>query len=724
MRLSYLFTVSLSWLVFSWAVILPEVALSQVEETEKSKPQEAGATATTAREKEKRSAWRPELLDTVELKDGTFLRGKIVEPGGNVVNLELMAGSRPILKKEILRVTFARERRAAEKPSEDMVVLPSGKKLYGTVKNLEGGKIEIKLSNRTTLTFDRREVKVVLRDEIYASPTRYYSQELEESINKALEDLATDDEEGRQRATSFLTDCGIFAIERVEKARGEFTEKSSPVAAALAQVSRNYRLGELVTDEMQEVAPEIYEILTTGTVEKKQSLLKALLPAFADQAVDLVVYLVKEPWEDPNIRSFCLEFLRRMQKNRAILKLYNESDLLKDQQLKLVTAVALVRNRVFVALPTLIEGLTLQSEELRLLAAKTLRESTEQDLGFRASGAPAARAAAVAQWRRWWSENRTDLEAVSRAILQRGGAETPERGVATELWRRAHEVWKQKNVELAEQLLREALSTDPMFVKAGISLAVILYTERNKLSEASQVLQDLVQRMLPVASASDKSWICLELGHVRRLQRRYEQALQAYNECIAVTPKRIPAILGAAECSWLLATHGEALTGSDRRDHLEAALEALQSARKLLEANMRDLLALRTSDLPILESLPFEPRAYNRTVLEVRSSYESELIRVFIKTARVRALLGDRKEAVLALQDALANISLSPRLAEAKELEVEVRSYLGVNYETLGKSALALREYQKVVRDLDPKNETCLRGLERLKREIDRPPQG
>jgi hypothetical protein len=185
---------------------------------------------------------------------------------------------------------------------------------------------------------------------------------------------------------------------------------------------------------------------------------------------------------------------------------------------------------------------------------------------------------------------------------------------------------------------------------------------------------------------------------------------------MALRPENVPAVLGAAECNWLLATRGTGVAAVDRRDHLERALKDLKAARELIESAMRRLVALRVEDLPVLETLPFERRAHNRTLLEVRMEYEAELVRVLLKTARVQAQLGDRKQTILALQAGLENLTLTPDLPAAKELEIELRSFLGLNYETIGKDSLALREYRRVLDRLDAGNEACRHGVERLRR--------
>ena len=53
-----------------------------------------------------------------------------------------------------------------------------------------------------------------------------------------------------------------------------------------------------------------------------------------------------------------------------------------------------------------------------------------------------------------------------------------------------------------------------------------------------------------------------------------------------------------------------------------------------------------------------------------------------------------------------------------KSVEARVRSCLGMTFESIGKLRLAYEEYAMVLRELDPKNELCLKGAKRLKKKI------
>jgi tetratricopeptide (TPR) repeat protein len=660
--------------------------------------------------------------DVVLLKDGTVLHGDVVELGNNRIAVEQVSGSRQVYKRDIERVEFYRERQGARRLDTDLIILKNGHRLAGEVKLLKGDQeVRITLQSGATVTYARRDVvRILRRNELFTSTSTHYTRELEENVASALAELRSAEPDVAARAENYLIECGIFAVER---ARRELTEiGSGPAsAAALERILRAYEIKEVVSTAMEEEHPHIYRVLTSGTPQERLSFLEVLLPAHIEDAVDLALLLIRDSREHEQIRALAVEVLKRLQQNRALVKLYNETTGEAAGSLRLVAALALAENGILLGVPTLIEALALESQELRRLASETLRTATGQDFQYRSDGAPAARQAAIARWQAWWDANEEQLTAASKAILASGGRETEERRLSRELWKQAHEAWAEDDLANTERLLRNALRLDPTFEKASISLAVLLATaEQNpesvKLASAEKLLEDLAGRLRPDAPASDRYWVHLELANIYRLKGKAMEALRSYEESHNQMPNSVPALLGMADSRWTLATGAGEESREERRGEIREALQGYETARKQILENLRGLRSMRAEELIPGHQLPFERREYNRTVIEVRKAYEAQLARLALKIAKAEALLGDRKKAALTLRAGLQDLGLAIELPGAKVLEAELRRYLGLIYETLGQDILALEEYRKVLGELDPEDENCRKAVERLRR--------
>ena len=78
----------------------------------------------------------------------------------------------------------------------------------------------------------------------------------------------------------------------------------------------------------------------------------------------------------------------------------------------------------------------------------------------------------------------------------------------------------------------------------------------------------------------------------------------------------------------------------------------------------------------------------------------------------------DPKKAVVALRQGLETLNASTELKDKKPIEADLRAMLGVVYESMGQEVLAVKEYLKVVKDLDRTNQVCRRGYERLRKRL------
>ncbi len=678
-------------------------------------------------------------LDTVRLLDGSTQFGRVSDSGGNAIQLGYRGASRKILKSEIESIEFFEGRQARERLDTDLVILELNRHhVRCKILRENGREVRVELSNGARTTYSRDRVQRVLyRDQILTEASHHYNQDLESEIRRALEVIRGDDEKMRERAEKLLVQAGIFAIDLVERSLAEITklsrdERRARAAAILAlrRVLHVHGIKKVTSSEIEENLPGLYDDLAYGDFKVKESLLKVIFSRFSDESVPLALYLISNSQEDSRIRAACVEILRRLDQNRALVTLYNDNS----GQLQFVAAVALARNRVFVGVPTLIEALTVGSQEdeaIRELAAQILRETTGQNFDFRADATPASRDKAISRWRDWWSTNERTLQEKSRIVLEKKKVQTIERREALDLWKKAHEFLEEKKSARAEIFLRESIKRDPGFYKSHVSLAVLLYSVlavaeddvEKKVAffdEAERILDDISHRSLAEITDADRHWIHYELGSVYLARGKIVEALDQLETSLALEPTSISTMLGLAACHWDLATSKSELTAGERKIELQSALRAYLDASQTIRQRLRTIQVIGLGDVPRLDTLPFQRRDYNRNVLLVREDLEVTAIELFVKIARIYRLQGDSRRAVLALREGIDTLKASTELNEPATLEISLRTQLGNAYEAVNKDTLALVQYSTVIQSLDAKNEVCLRGYARVRRRIDR----
>ena len=659
--------------------------------------------------------------DIVRLLDGTLQKGTLVELGGNSVELKVGASSKKILKREIEGVDFDAERPAISLETSDAVVMKSGHIVRGIVEIRDGGqKVQVTLPTGGSVTFLRQDVaRIAHKGDAVTQNTTVFTAELSASILEAVSKLSRSQD---PEAEQFLGKCGLLAVGRVQEAR-KAIPTSSPFAGAFDRILRLHRLKEIMASEIEESEPKVYEVLTSGSVEERCSLLMFVFPRYVEECVPLAEFLATDEREDATVRAWSVDFLRRTQKNRELVRIYKRST----GQIQLATAIALGQNRILIGVPAMIEAMEFEKVEIRALAAKHLGELTGQDISFLPEGSPQSRRDAIARFRAWWQKNEAQITKVAEGLLRIGtvdgtadlasteSAVSPERLDSVKLWTEAGAAVEAKRYPEAEALLRRALDKDSSFYQAHLALAVLLYSNRSRPEEAVRVLNDLKTKRLPGVNAQDRQWIFVHLGNAKRLLNDNAGALEAYGEAQGIAPQNLHAILGIVDAAYLVATGDGAESAENRKDRLKTALEAARKATKVIDRLSEDLVALSVDSVALAGEIPFDRRDYNRSVFGLRKQYRHEKKELAYKTARILVLSGETKEAVLTLRAAIDD-KLLELSDESRRLEADIRCYLGLLYEELKQPLAALTEYRKVLKDLVPKHLECERGIERLKR--------
>ena len=655
--------------------------------------------------------------DVVVLKDQTQLNGKLRDAGGVWVELITPSGGRKLLKREIERVEFDKTRRAATVVDRDFVVRKDQHKIYGAVELLLGGEqVRVTLPSGSRVTLPRKDVlRIVRKGDTFGQEEGVYTVEFAEKLEATFAQLATESEGERQSAERQLVAFGVLAIEEVNERLEKATTDS--MRESLSRVVRSYRLREAVAPIIEANARGLYEILEASSSsvgaemsEAKKNLLLFVFPKYTAEAVPLAGFLALDTRQEGSVRAWCIEFLRRLQENRELVGIYKRSV----GQVQLAAAIALGKNQILIGVPTLFEALGMEDLTIRELAATSLREITGRQFRFRSGGAPAARREAIQLWEAWWEKNQERFVLAAEKLLRADGGDTEERVVARKFWKEASVLIAENRPQEALLLLRRSVETDPNFFSGQLSLAVLLYARLEQPREALVVLEGLVNRQVPGVSYVDQGWGFLHLGHARRLAGDLDGALQAYAGCTTRQPKNAHALLAAAETELRIADHGEGLTPDERRSRLQKIREDLRAGLGLLEETGSRLIPLSADDLPLAEALPFDRREHNRAVFDVRRSYRMDRAMAAFTLAKVESRMGKGAEASRDLANMLREVALEEG-EEWRQLELQMRTFLGILYEGSNRPSLALREFRTVLQNLDPKDVICQRGIRRLR---------
>lgn len=661
----------------------------------------------------------PGLLaaDTLWLKDGSRLTGSILDLGDNSIAIQLERGRKTVFKKDIAKLEFSIHEASREVLDEDLVLTRSGNDLRGTVGESEDGQsISVAMKNGNKVTLPRGQViKVLRRGESTGEleTSLHYTRAIENDVQAALKGLKSDDDALRSRSEARLKQLGVFAWPSLDQALAA-TEKASGDAAererrALERVAFSREVRKSIPDVLEQFEPRIYEVLESGTIEAREATLGVLMSRFPSESFDLARVLLFRSDEDPVLRAAIVGTLGGMHRNEELIGLYHSSR----GQAQLSLAIALGKNRILIGLPTLIEALDMESRDLRRLAFERLKEFTGETLGFHPDDTPAARRKAIAAWQSWWLKHEKLYTEQAAAVIAKQPAETPQGQRARELWAKAGVAAEAMQTEEAIGLLRQATQVDPAFFSAYIQLASLLFNHAGKADEARRLLEDLLNRRPSGVRDSELAWVHYQLGSIHQIAGSDEAALTAFRACVKANPDFLAGRRALAELTYRRAVRGEGLDAKARRQLIEAARAEFQATIERIDILERDLVILVQEDLPLGDNPPFEIRAHNRGVLQIRKDLRRARARSFHGLARVESLLGDAKKAINHLLDALSVVR-SGEDEGFRPLEIDFRNYLGILYEEIGEVEAALREFRIVSGQLDRQNETALQGVRRL----------
>jgi tetratricopeptide (TPR) repeat protein len=564
----------------------------------------------------------PALADTVVLRDGRVISGRVTEQG-DMIYIEVRdLGGIAVSRSEVVRIESA-DRPAGPQVMKDKLLLKDGRIVVGDARlTPDGTEVIVGLGDRGEVRHPRSAVSVIQwrdgrAEAAGAGPADEHERRLNETIDRRVRELMHGTDGEKLEARRELLALGAFSRTYLDQVAAKHGDALSGV---LADLGRLEALRKVMPSRAEEAIPRLGERLVSPDATERESAVRAVVMEVPDQVGPLLLHMVKED-KAPRVRAYCvsqLGALRRYEELAEVLKL-------PDGQLRLAAAFTLGDAGIYAGVPILIEALRLSDLEIRTVAIQKLTAYTGQHFGYRPQSSPEERDRAVAQWNRWWNENGTRIVTDSirtTAPSSEGGVVTNEDALqARELWTEANRLitttegveegpvdpaaatTRLQRLERAADLLRQALDLDPSISSARMTRAVLLYEELNLPRDAERQLNLIISRAQHDAAASPdaaKKFANYHLGVIALREGSWERATVRFSQSLQYDPGFLDALIALGDTHLGLALAPVEAGGSDdvaaRKESLAAARRTFLDALKSVERQEADLRAV-TRDL-------------------------------------------------------------------------------------------------------------------------------
>ena len=621
----------------------------------------------------------PARADTVVLRDGRVISGRVIEQGDKVL-IERPLGGTIVARADVLRIEVDAPGGEAERPLYDTVVLRDGRVVRGDVRfSQDGAEVIVSLGERGEVRHPRGAVGLVKwRDGRAEAADDPRGGRLAQTIERLVHELERGDAPAKSAARRELVALGAFARNDLERLAEVHPDALRPL---LAELDRLEQLRRVLPGRAEEKLPRVAERLVSLDPAEREAALRAVVLEVPDLVGPLLLHVVKSD-DAPRVRAYCvsqLSTLRRFEELAAVLKLQH------DGSLRLAAAFALGDAGIYAGVPILIEALRLPDAEIRAVAIAKLQEYTSQHFGYRAQAPAEERERSIARWTAWWNEHGADLVRRSiRAVApELEGAATSQEEVrqAAALWRQANELiastaqlaedagpeaiaQRRLRLERAQDLLRQALDLDPSLVTARLTRAALLYEELDRPGEAERQLALLLGRAghdgLDAETA--RRHASYHLGRIALAQGAWERALLRFTQAVQYDAGYDLAIEGQGDTHLGLAL-AEDTPDDKRRAALAATREAYGRAIAAVERREADLRAITRE---FVTGTP-DTAQEGQILQSVRRSMQELSLRraaLCFKLGRVCGALQDEEGALAAYREA---VRLDPERAPYQE---------------------------------------------------------
>ena len=643
------------------------------------------------------AAW---AQDQVVLQSGAVTQGRVRDRGRNHIEVETPQGTVPIPKRAIQRVMFGRIEQS-QSVDQDRVELRSGGVVAGDVRETPDGKsITVRIPGVGEATYDRKDVVRIIPRGRHLDRPAAGAEELDVLVGRLVARLG----QGGMSAGNAereLRELGIFAIEHLQTFAAQ---AEGDAAARVARVLRAYELRKMMGDRLDTDLPEIYENLESPQAPVRLDALKAAFLVAPDEAVPLAVFVLENPEEADDVRVFCVEVLRGLNRYRELIDAYNRAD----GALALALALALSTSGIHAGIPAMIAALGEDREGLRVLAGEHLTAATGESFLPAASAPIEEWIVAQEKYRGWWKIHGPAILNATRALVALKPAETPQRARALQYWREGNAHVQAERYANAEKDFRVALDLDPSFARAALSLGILLGMHMKRDVEAAAILERVALGRHPDATAEVFATAMRYLGALHRRGGRFEQAVAWLSKAIEERGDYVDAYgeLGETYYQWALSD-----TGLDARGRAQCMARAEKAYRDGLGAAdqyERTLVVMPAGSLPIDDDTGFSRRTYMRSLQTLRGALAETRKALAVNLARVYMAQGDLARAEQHVREAVRTDPENPTL----------HLLLAMIFERQGTSeskTAAERHYRAVLR-LDAGNITASQALRRLER--------
>ena len=560
--------------------------------------------------------------DTVYLRDGRILKGKIVDKGDTLFIAFPRFGGITVERADVIRIEVDEEEQAAG-GEQDTVVLKDKKIIQGDVRmSADGTEVIVSLGKKGEVRHPRSAVdRILWRDgrEEKTDPVMEDKEagELRAKIRRLVDDLARTKPNGspdlgiQGAARQELLALGVFARGHLEALDGERKQRVIEILEALDRLEGIRRV---LPGLVERKVPRVAERLIAEDPGIREGAVRAVTMEMPHKCGRLLLHMVKvDP--SPVVRAFCVSRLSALRKFEELAEVLRTG---RSGPLKLAAAFALGDAGIFAGVPILIDALSLSDPTIRAAAAHKLREYTKQTFGYRPNAPEEQREAAIKKWRDWWAENGRDLvrQGIKEVAPNLEGARLTdeERQEALRLWgeaaamiatdQEAAEAGDLKRdddrrirLERALSFLRRALDLDPSLSSARMTRAVLLYEELDRPDQATQELNRILDRAEHDEGDPDEArkFAHYHLGKIAMNGKAYRKATLAYSQSLQYDEDYLDALQGQADAYLGLALDdrdGESLKPEKRLEALNSARLAFDRALTAMEARDRSLMKM------------------------------------------------------------------------------------------------------------------------------------
>lgn len=613
----------------------------------------------------------------LSLQGKQTVEGRVFDLGGSVLEVVLRHGNRQVPKASVERWLLVEG--AETGPVRPVLVLKSGHEVTGDIRfDNERGEYVVKTDVGEARYPAPETVRLIDPTGVCSDGSFSPRRGFQVRIDEAMATVRNGSPAAQAEAIRYLSQCGYFAIASLER------ELAVEPEARLRRLMVAGKVLAAVPAEVEKSVPDFFHQLLQGNEEDRLRVLRDAFVAHGDELFPLLAALLLDDRQPASVRGYAVEMLQRLSRLPELISAYQ----LAQGPAQLAVAVALGDAGIYVGIPTIIEALSLESPDVRELAANKLEEYTGEDFGYQKDD-PALARTAIARWQEWWRLHETEITEQLRQTLA-PGVRTDARVRATALWRQGNQSWDSGESGRAYDLFRSAVDEDPTFLPPFLCLGIIDYQQRAKFEEGRTWFLRALRRA-PVDGDPDVMRLLFyHLGRVHKKVLESEEARGAFQRAIAIDPYYADAWYDLGDTIYddaLLAK-----TAEDRRSRFREAGQTFEQGFSKLQEYRESLVVLTRSNLPVGTDLPFSPRDHNRS-LKALKQHLVKLEGYFAhRVAQAHVALEEFDRAVL----------WATRAAESPSARAQDHLLLAMVYDRLGRSAEANRERERAKRVTPP----------------------